>query len=113
MLNITELADVPARPLIPWQHIDVTDASIAAVPWPYRRSLLITTDGAGATHDFINHLHHLARKRGRHLEYSIGWELGEREQNAIKPLPEDAWQHVIDAEGRARDLDGAGVVELT
>jgi hypothetical protein len=60
---------------------------IAAIPWPYRRNLLITTDGAGATHHFIDHLHDLARKRGQHLEYSIGWELGEREQHAIKLVP--------------------------
>jgi hypothetical protein len=94
-------------------HITVTDASIAQIPWPYRRNLLITTDGAGATHDYINHLHDLARRRGQHLEYSIGWELGEREQNAITLLPEDAWQHVIDSGGKPRALDDAGAVELT
>jgi hypothetical protein len=94
-------------------HIDVLDASIAQVPWPYRRNLLITTDGAGATHDFVDHLHELAARRGTHLEYSIGWELGTREQNAIKKVPEDAWQHAIDHAGKARDLDDAGVVELT
>jgi hypothetical protein len=94
-------------------HITVVDASIAQIPWPYRRNLLITTDGAGATHDFIGHLHALAARRGQHLEYSIGWELGEREQDALKLVPDDAWQHVIDPGGDPRDLDDAGVVELT
>lgn len=94
-------------------HIDLLDTSIAQVPWPYRRNLLITTDGAGATHDFLDHLHQVTARRGTHLEYSIGWELGEREQNAIKRVPADAWQHVIDASGKARDLDDAGLVELT
>ncbi|GIH70961.1 hypothetical protein Mth01_32140 [Sphaerimonospora thailandensis] len=94
-------------------HIDVADASITAVPWPYRRNLLITTDGARATHYFIDHLHDLAAKRGQHLEYSIGWELGEREQGAITPLPQDVWDHVTDADGKARSLDDAGVAELT
>ncbi|GAA3444442.1 IS1380 family transposase [Planomonospora venezuelensis] len=94
-------------------HIDLLDTSIAQVPWPHRRNLLITTVGAGATHDFLDHLHEVASRRGQHLEYSIGWELGDREQETIKRVPGDAWQHVIDAHGKARDLGDAGVVELT
>ncbi|MGJ6966955.1 transposase [Streptosporangium sp. G11] len=94
-------------------HIEVTDASIAQISWPYRRNPLTTTDGAGATHGFLDHLHELAARRGTHLEYSIGWEPGEREQDTLKRVPADAWQHVTDTDGKARDLDTAGVVELT
>lgn len=94
-------------------HITVFDASMDQIPWPYRRNVLITADGAGATHDFLDHLHQRAERRGQHLDYSIGWELGEREQNAIKKLADGDWQHVTDADGKPRDLDTAAVVELT
>ena len=34
-------------------HITVTDAAIAALPPAYRRRLMVTVDGAGASHDLI------------------------------------------------------------
>lgn len=47
------------------------------------------------------------------MHYSIGWDLGARERAAIGQVPRDAWDAVLDIDGKPRDLDKAGVVELT
>ena len=44
---------------------------------------MVTCDGAGASHDLVEHLDELAARRGYQLTYSVGWELGEREKAAI------------------------------
>ena len=47
------------------------------------------------------------------MHYSVGFDLDERARTAIGQVPAALWQHVIDADGEFRDLDDAGVVELT
>ena len=92
------------------------DAAIAQIPDPYRRDLLVTCDGAGATHDLINHITALNAVHGRRVHYSVGFDLDARARAAIGQLRESDWQHVWDRDGEPRDLDGdhaAGVVELT
>ena len=63
-------------------HITVTDAAIAALPPAYRRNLMVTVDGAGFSHKFLEHLDTLAARRGHTLIYSCGRELGERRARA-------------------------------
>jgi len=97
-------------------HIAVLDEAIAQVPDPYRRDLLVTVDGAGATLDLIRHLTALNAVHGRRVHYSVGFDLDHRARAAIGRLRETDWQHVWDRDGEPRDLDGdhaAGVVELT
>jgi len=84
-------------------HIAIVDASIAALPPVYRRRLMVTTDGAGASHGLIAHLDALARRPGHQLIYSVGWDLGARERDAIGLVPEQAWQIAIDADGDVRE----------
>jgi hypothetical protein len=48
-------------------HIKVTGAAIVAVPPAYRRSLMVTVDGAGFSHKFLEHLDTLAARRGHTL----------------------------------------------
>src|SRR5690242_9474891 len=50
---------------------------------------------------------------GRRVHYSIGWELSARERTALDRVPASAWGAVLDRDGAPRDLDEAGVVELT
>jgi Transposase DDE domain group 1 len=50
-------------------HIAITDAAIAALPPAFRRRLMVTVDGAGASHDLIQHLDTLARRPGYQLIY--------------------------------------------
>lgn len=82
-------------------------------PAKHRRNLLITVDGAGASHGLIDHITALNGKPGRRVHYSVGWDLGERERIAIGRVPRTAWQAVLDHAGHPRPPAEAGVVELT
>ncbi|MGH3989767.1 MAG: IS1380 family transposase [Pseudonocardiaceae bacterium] len=90
-------------------HIEIVDASIAALPPAWRRKLMVTVDGAGFSHKLVEHLDALAARRGYTLVYSCGWELDAREKAAIRRVPEQAWQIAIGhcGEVRERRADGA------
>jgi Transposase DDE domain group 1 len=94
-------------------HIAVLTAAITQIPAPFRRDLLITCDGAGATKDLLTHVTALNAVPGRRVHYSVGFDLDERARTAIRRVPPALWQHVIDTDGEPRDPDDAGVVELT
>jgi len=79
----------------------------------YRRDLLITVDGAGATLELIRRITDLNAVPGHRVHYSVGFDLDDRVRTAIGKVPESDWQHVWDRDGNPRDLDDAGVVELT
>ena len=84
-------------------HLTVLEAAIAALPPAFRRRLMITCDGAGASHDLLTRLDTLAARPGYQVIYSVGWELGERERGAITAVPADAWQIAIDELGEVRE----------
>lgn len=84
-------------------HLRVLGEAITAVPARYRRKLMVTVDGAGASHDLITCLDKLAARRGYQLTYSVGWELGERERRAITRVPAAAWQIAVDQLGEVRE----------
>src|SRR5258706_3613584 len=84
-------------------HITLAGAAIAALPPAFRRRLMITVDGAGASHDLIRHLDKLADRRGYELTYSVGWALTGREKTALRMVPEQVWQAAIDGHGRVRE----------
>jgi hypothetical protein len=84
-------------------HIALADTAIAALPPVFRRRLMITTDGAGASHALIAHLDKLAARRGYQLAYSAGWALTVRDKAALRLVPEQAWQAAIDPRGKVRE----------
>ena len=97
-------------------HIAVLDAAIAQIPAEWRSDVLVTIDGAGASHEIIDHLTAMNTapahgKRGRRVEYSIGWPVDERTLAAIGVLRERDWGDALDTDGVA-DPD-AQVAELT
>jgi Transposase DDE domain group 1 len=97
-------------------HVLVLDAALAQIPAPWRSDILVTVDGAGASHDLVEHVTKLntARthgRRGRRVEYSIGWACDERTMTAIAELPQDAWGDALGADGKV-DAD-AQVADLT
>jgi hypothetical protein len=53
-------------------HITVLGEAIAALPPKYRRRLMVTCDGAGASHALIAHVDALASRPGHQLIYSVG-----------------------------------------
>ena len=97
-------------------HTLVLDAAITQIPATHRADVLVTIDGAGASHEVINHLtalntHATHGNRGRRVEYSIGWPVDQRTQGALAQVREQDWTTALDAHGDP-DPD-AGVVELT
>jgi hypothetical protein len=84
-------------------HLAVLDAGIAALPPGFRRRLMVTCDGAGASHALITRLDELAARRGYQVIYSVGWELGARERAAIAVVPAKAWQIAVDTRGEVRE----------
>ena len=89
-------------------HLRVLDDAIAALPPAYRRRLMVTCDGAGASHALIARLDTLAARRGYQLIYSVGWVLGEREKAAIAGVPARAWQIAVDPRGEVRERRAEG-----
>jgi hypothetical protein len=53
-------------------HPRVVEDSIAALPPEHRRQLMVTCDGAGASHGLIARLDELAARPGYQLTYSVG-----------------------------------------
>jgi hypothetical protein len=51
----------------------------------------VRVDGAGATHDLLTHLEALNTAR-RTASYTVGWKIGEADEQAIAKLPETAWE---------------------
>jgi DDE family transposase len=84
-------------------HLAVLDAAIAALPPGFRRKLMVTCDGAGASHGLIARLDALAARHGYQLTYSVGWELGARERAAIAAVPAQAWQIAVGTRGEVRE----------
>jgi hypothetical protein len=92
-------------------HLDVLTEAVAQIPAAHRRHLLIRGDSAAATHKVTEWLTVQSSKRGRQVEYSLGWSIGGAERVAIGGIPPSAWSPAIDADGNLRD--GAQVAELT
>ena len=90
-------------------HLRLLREAIAALPPGLRRRIMVTCDGAGASHELVKELDRLASRHGYQVTYSVGWALGARERDAIGKVPESAWEAAIDREGRVRErrADGA------
>jgi hypothetical protein len=90
-------------------HKKVVALALAQLPGEYGyrvgKAVLVRTDAAGATHEFLDYLH------TRRLGYSVGFGLTETMAAAIDLIPETAWTPAYDADGGVRD--GAQVAELT
>jgi hypothetical protein len=94
-------------------HIEVLGEAITQLPALYRRNLLITCDGAGATLDLVKHITTLNAAPGQRVHYSVGFDLDARGRTAVNQLSDTDWDQVLDQRGKPRDPDDAGVTELT
>jgi hypothetical protein len=84
-------------------HLRLLGEAIAALPPAARRKLMMTCDGAGASHALVRELDRLASRPGYQITWSVGWELGEREMAAIGKVPGTAWQIAADGQGEVRE----------
>jgi hypothetical protein len=89
-------------------HLRLLDEAITALPPALLRRLMVTCDGAGASHALVTELDRLAARHGYQAAYSVGWELGARERAAIGTVPEAAWQIAVD--GKARSASAAAMM---
>jgi len=85
-------------------HINLLTRAIAQLPARYRSNLLITADGAGATHDLLDWITALNRPAagddpGMRVEYSVGWPVDKHTGKAIALLPTQAWTPMVAADG--------------
>jgi hypothetical protein len=91
-------------------HIRVVKAALKQLPG-YRpdvrpgRKILIRTDTAGCTHDFLDWI------TAQRMSYSVGFSLPEDFAQMLKRIPTRAWTEAVDADGEVRD--GAWVTEVT
>jgi hypothetical protein len=82
-------------------HISQLSAAITQVPAPHRRKILVRLDGAGTSHDFINHMLELEIPDGE-LLFTSGWTITETDEEDIKMIPEDAWKPGVDQDGHVQ-----------
>ncbi|MGH3827667.1 MAG: hypothetical protein ACRDQX_10915 [Pseudonocardiaceae bacterium] len=98
-------------------HLAVLTATFAQIPAEWCTDVLVSIDGAGVSREVIDYLTSLNTapvhgKRGRRVEYSIGWPVDERTLSGIEQLREGDWGAALDADGapdpaaQAADLTG-------
>lgn len=97
-------------------HIEVLTAVIAQVPAGHRKKVLIRADGAGASHGLMDWLTTLNTapphgRRGRSVEYGVGFAVTEQVRAAIAVVLNSAWAAASDADGEVRVH--ADVVDVT
>ena len=101
-------------------HIQVTDEAIAQIPGAGRHDgpILVRSDGAGATKQWLTHLRGLRDQKGLQVSFSVGFTVTNQVKDAIGVLPETAWTVAVNANGEPRPVDESGlpiasVAELT
>ena len=83
-------------------HLAVLTAAIRQIPARMRSKLLVRVDGAGASHELINHLLSLSSRR-RTVLFTCGWAITEADEQAIGLLPAAAWQAAVDQDGAVQE----------
>ncbi len=91
-------------------HITVLGQALQQIPEPHRYgvALLVRSDSAGSSHEFLAHVRGL-RRQGVLTEFSVGVSITKPVRAAITAA--DGWVAALDGDGSPRD--GAEIVELT
>jgi hypothetical protein len=104
-------------------HKEVLAAAVKQVPSRFRRMIVVRVDGAGASHDLVEHLLSLNTKRKKAL-FTTGWMITAADEDAIAKIPagdEDAiakipagaWKPGTGRDGTAEDdKDAAEITHL-
>jgi hypothetical protein len=91
-------------------HKEVLAAAMRQVPSRFRRKILIRIDGAGASHELVNHLLSLSSPRKTVL-FTCGWMITAADEDAIRQVPAGAWQPGTCQDGTIED--DKNVAEIT
>ena len=93
-------------------HKEVLAAAVRQVPARFRKKILIRVDGAGASHELVNHLLSLSSAR-RTVLFTCGWMITAADEDAIRQVPASAWKPGTAQDGSAEDdKDVAEITEL-
>src|ERR1700733_7600094 len=91
-------------------HKEVLGAALRQVPARFRGKILVRVDGAGASHDLVNHLLSLSSARKTGL-FTCGWMITAADEDAIRQVPAGAWKPGTGQDGDAED--DKDVAEIT
>ena len=91
-------------------HKEVLGAALRQVPARFRSKVLVRVDGAGASHDLVNHLLSLSSAR-KSVLFTCGWMITAADEDAIRQVPAGAWQPGTAQDGAAED--DKDVAEIT
>jgi hypothetical protein len=91
--------------------ITMLRAAIAQVPAERRDDLLITSDGAGASHALLDWLSALNTKQ-RSVQYSVGFDVDDHVRAAANSLPDDCWVPCL-SNTTASPVDSLECAEIT
>jgi hypothetical protein len=93
-------------------HKEVLDRALKQVPAAFRKKVLVRIDGAGASHDLVEHLLTLSTKR-KALLFTCGWMITASDEDAIRQVPEPAWLPGLTQDGDLeQDKDAAEITHL-
>jgi hypothetical protein len=93
-------------------HRDVLAAALRQVPARFRRRILVRVDGAGASHELIEHLLGMSSPR-RKILFTCGWMITSADEDAIMQVPGGAWEPGIGQDGAIEeDKDVTEVTDL-
>ena len=93
-------------------HKEVLAAALRQVPACLRRRLLIRIDGAGASHELIEHLLGMSSPQWKVL-FTCGWAITGTDEAAIMAIPAGAWKPGIAQDGSVeQDKDIAEITGL-
>ena len=91
-------------------HVTVLTEALKQIPGSSHAKILVRVDGAGATHELLEHLEALNTAR-RTVRYTVGWKMTDADEQAIALIPEDAWEDSLRQDGDIQN--GYHVAELT
>jgi hypothetical protein len=90
-------------------HIQIVKDALKQLPAGHRsgRKVMIRTDSAGGTHEFL----HWLSARHRNLGYSVGFPIYGAVEKVLPLIPDKAWTRAYNSDGFERD--GAWVADIT
>ncbi|GAA3594838.1 hypothetical protein GCM10022295_90170 [Streptomyces osmaniensis] len=91
-------------------HLAVLADALGQIPGSSRAKILVRVDGAGATHELLEHLEKLNTARPT-VRYLTGWTITAADEQAVAKLPEQAWDALLEQDGTPHA--SYGVSELT
>jgi Transposase DDE domain group 1 len=93
-------------------HKEVLAAALRQVPSRFRWKIMVRVDGAGASHDLVEHLLSLNSRR-RKVLFTTGWMITAADEHAIARVPAGAWKPGTCQDGTVEaDKDVAGITHL-